>query len=64
MINWLVRHIDAIEDRIKAWYYKDNTQDIMHIFNVIGEVIYISIKAIFYFFIAIVVLELCWCILN
>lgn len=64
MINWLVRHMDAIEDNIKRKKETETYKDLCHIIAVIFESIFFVIKCIFYFFMGIVVLELCWCILN
>ena len=46
MINWLVRHIDAIEDNIQRLKHTENYQDWEHIKEVIKLIIGILNNAI------------------
>lgn len=71
MINWIVRRIDARNDRREAYKYSDRYDDIQVIKQALIDLIknvldYILIVIISGcgFILIVILLEICWCILN
>ena len=71
MLNWLVRRIDARNDRREAYKHSERFDDIQvikqavidFIKNVLDYIL-IAIISVCLFIIVFIFVEICWCILN
>lgn len=71
MINWLVRRIDARNDRREAYKHSDRFDDIQvikqaiidFICNILDYILMLIIVMCL-LIIAVIILEICWCVLN
>ena len=64
MLNWVIRHTDAIEDNYKKLIYSDDCQDLNHLISIIYNIIFLVIKIGLWFLLIMFLVEMCWVLIN
>lgn len=62
MMNWLVRHIDAINDRIQEKRHTEKYADFVYIIEVLGYLIKKGLRGILYILTGALLFIIVWCL--